>query len=211
VIEVDLARLLAHELEPSLVSIHLRLSSLAGGSDACREEAESCLAELEAIRSLLRELLLLSNRELTPRAFPLAPVFERLARRFRPIAAARGIALEIPATPAEVEGDPGATERALASLLDNAVKFSPERSRIEVEARERGAAIEISVEDQGMGIALSDQERVFEPFVQLDREKPGAGLGLSIAKNLAEAQGGRLILASEPGGGSTFVLSLKKA
>jgi signal transduction histidine kinase len=210
VADVDLASLLAHEIEPSLISMQLRLRSLAEES-ACRAEAESCLAEVEALRSLVRDFRLLGRRELETRNFPLGPLFEALARRFGPFAAARGITLEAAAGQTEVEGDPGATERILSNLLDNAVKFSPERSRIAVAAREIGGAVEVLVEDQGSGIPLPEQERVFEPFVRLDREKPGAGLGLAIARELAEAQGGRLSLTSAPGRGSTFVLTLRRA
>jgi len=210
VADVDLARLLAHELEPSLVSIHLRLSSLAEES-SCRAHAESCLAEVEAIRSLLRDFLLLGKRQLATRSFSLAPLFETLLRRFGPLAAARGIALEAESAQTRVEGDPGATERILSNLVDNAVKFSPERSRIALGVRESPGAVEVLVEDQGSGIPLPERERVFEPFARLDREKPGAGLGLSIARELAEAQGGRLSLESEPGRGSTFVLTLRRA
>ena len=208
--DVDLARLLAHELEPSLISIQIRLSSLAEES-GCRVEAEFCLAELEALRSLVRDFLLLGRRELATRSFSLVPLFETLARRFGPLAAARGITLETAAAQTEVAGDPAATERILSNLLDNAVKFSSERSRIALAAREIAGAVEVLVEDQGSGIPLCEQERVFEAFARLDRERPGAGLGLSIARELAEAQGGRLSLTSEPGRGSTFVLKLPRA
>jgi len=210
VADVDLARLLAHELEPSLISIQIRLSSLAEES-GCRVEAEFCLAELEALRSLVRDFRLLGRRELETRSFSLVPLFETLARRFGPLAAARGITLETAAAQTEVAGDPAATERILSNLLDNAVKFSSERSRIALAAREIAGAVEVLVEDQGSGIPLSEQGRVFEAFARLDREKPGAGLGLSIARELAEAQGGRLSLTSEPGRGSTFVLTLPRA
>jgi len=210
VADVDLARLLAHELEPSLVSIQLRLRSIAEES-TCRAEAESCLAEVAALRVLLRDFLFLGRRELETRVFSLAPLFETLARRFEPLAAARGIALVAAAAEKRVEGDPGATERILSNLLDNAVKFSSERSRIAFGVRESPGAVEVLVEDQGSGIPLPEQERVFEPFARLDREKPGAGLGLAIARELAEAQGGRLSLESEPGRGSTFVLTLRRA
>jgi len=159
----------------------------------------------------VRDFLLLGRRELATRSFSLVPLFETLARRFGPLAAARGITLETAAAQTEVAGDPAATERILSNLLDNAVKFSSERSRIALAAREIAGAVEVLVEDQGSGIPLSEQERVFEAFARLDRERPGAGLGLSIARELAEAQGGQLSLTSEPGRGSTFVLTLPRA
>lgn len=208
--EVELARLLAHELEPSLISLGLRLRSLTGET-ACRHEAEACLAEVEALRSLVRDFLLLGGRDLESRTFPLAPILDALDRRFGPLAAARGITLEIARTSAEAAGNPGATERALSNILDNAVKFSEERSSVRVGVRETAGTVEIEVEDRGMGIAASDHERVFEPFARLDRDKGGAGLGLAIARKLGEAQGGRLSLSSELGRGSSFVLTLRRA
>jgi signal transduction histidine kinase len=208
--DVDFARRLAHEIEPSLVSLYLRLRSLAMES-ACREEARMCLAEVEHLRSMMNDVQFLGKRPLEERVFPLAPIFETLADRFRPIAASRRIVLEMAPTKAEVRADPGATQRMLSSLVDNAVKFSPEQSRVAVFARELDDSVEVLVEDRGVGIPLPDQQRIFDPFVRLDREVPGAGLGLSIAREQAEAQGGRLTLESEPGRGSTFVLTLRKA
>jgi signal transduction histidine kinase len=210
VADVDLARLLAHELEPSLLSLHLRLRALAK-ENACRAEAEACLAEVEGLRLLVREFLFLGRRPLATGTFPLATILEALQHRFGPIAAARGIALEIEPTRERVEGDPRATERALSNLLDNAVKFSRAQGRVAVWTKESGETVVIRIEDQGIGIPLPEQQRVFEPFARLDPETPGAGLGLSIARDLAEGQGGRLSLVSEPGRGSTFVLTLRKA
>jgi signal transduction histidine kinase len=210
VIDVDFARRLAHEIEPSLVSLHLRLSSLEK-EGACREEVRTCIAEVARLRSMMNDVLLLGRRPFEARVFPLAPIFEALAHRFRPIAASRRIALEMAPTTAMLAADPGATERALSSLLDNAVKFSTEQGRVAVWTREVDENVEVVVEDRGVGIPLPDQERIFDPFVRLDRETPGAGLGLSIARDQAEAQGGRLTLESEPGRGSKFVLTLRKA
>ena len=209
-VDVDLARLLAHELEPSLISLQLRLRSLAEAG-ACRAEAESCLAEVEALRSLLRDFLLLGRRELHNRSFSLPPLFEALARRFEPLSAARGVTLQTDADPTEVAGDPAATERILSNLIDNAVKFSPEGSRIALVARENEGKVTVLIIDQGIGIPQVERERVFEPFVRLDPERPGAGLGLTIARKLAEAQGGELLLTGEPGEGSIFILTLRKA
>lgn len=208
--DVPLARRLAHELERSLLALQLRLSSLAQTVHG-REEAQACLAEVEALRSLTADFMMLGKLRLETRSFSLEPLLQTLARRFQPIAAARGITLEAAPTRASVEGHAGATERALANLLDNALKFSPERSRVAVAAREIGDTVEVLVEDQGSGVPFPDRERIFDPFERLDREGPGAGLGLSIARDLAEAQGGRLLLTSEPGKGSTFVLALRRA
>jgi signal transduction histidine kinase len=108
-----------------------------------------------------------------------------------------------------LEGDRRAAERALSNLLDNAIKFSPGGGEVRVVAQADEAGIRIAVEDGGPGIPREDQERIFAPFVRLDRELPGSGLGLSIARALAEAQGGTLTVESEPGRGSRFLLTLR--
>jgi signal transduction histidine kinase len=143
--------------------------------------------------------------------FALEALFQRLAHRFGPIAAERGITLGFEAGTEHVKADRSRTERVLSNLVDNALKFSPDGSRVQVRARALEESVEVLVVDAGTGIPRADQERVFEPFIRLDREKPGAGLGLAIAREDAAAQGGRLSLSSEPGRGSTFTLTLLKA
>jgi signal transduction histidine kinase len=202
----DLARLLAHEIEPSLLSLQIRLRSLARSTP----EAAPCLEELEALRALVTDFRALAETDIERRPFPLGPLLESLARTFAPIAAERGLDLRIDRSSAEALGDPGATMRALSSLLDNALKFSRDRGRVEVSVRERAERVEVEVRDQGVGIPHQEHSRVFEPFVRLDKEKPGSGLGLSLARALVEAQGGRIDLASEPGHGASFVLALLK-
>jgi signal transduction histidine kinase len=208
--DVHLARRLAHELEPALLSLFLRLRALPD-EGAHRAEIESCLVEVQSLRLMVQEFLFLGKREMERRIFPLAPLLERLERRFRPIAAARGITLEIASSAARVEANSGASERSLSNLLDNALKFSDAGSHVALSTREVGETIEVIVADQGIGIPLVHQRRIFDPFERLSRERPGAGLGLAIARELVEAQGGRLTVTSEPGKGSTFVLALKRA
>jgi two-component system, OmpR family, phosphate regulon sensor histidine kinase PhoR len=104
----------------------------------------------------------------------------------------------------------------LENLLDNAVKYSPQKSeiRLGVKAREDGK-VEIAVKDHGIGIPKDAQARVFERFFRVDvsrsREAGGTGLGLSIVKHLVEKMNGEVFLASEEGKGSTFTVVLDKA
>jgi two-component system sensor histidine kinase KdpD len=99
------------------------------------------------------------------------------------------------------------TLRALVNLIENAAKFSPAGSSIEVAARRDGAWLVFSVADRGSGVPPSDRERIFEPFYRRAGSQPdvsGAGLGLSIARGIVEAQGGDVTIADRPGGGSVF-------
>ena len=103
------------------------------------------------------------------------------------------------------------TVRIVVNLLENAAKYSDGTLPIRVAAVRRGNRLEISVTDSGIGIAESDQARIFEPFYRAPNSPTdvrGAGLGLAIAKRLAEAQDGELLVESRPGRGSTFKLLL---
>ena len=103
--------------------------------------------------------------------------------------------------------------RILANLIDNALKFAPPGSTVEVQARRTNATLEFVVSDRGPGVPDAEREMVFEPFHRAEdaRDSRGVGLGLSIARRLAEAQNGTVRYAPRPGGGSVFVLSLPAA
>ena len=105
--DVHLARRLAHELERSLLSLQLRLSSLARGTADYRKEAEACLVEVEALRSLAADFRMLGNLPLETRPFSLEPLIQTLARRFQPIADARGIVIETAPDPGLGRGASG--------------------------------------------------------------------------------------------------------
>ena len=102
--------------------------------------------------------------------------------------------------------------RILTNLLENAAKYSPASSPICVSARREGELLEISVADRGAGIAESERAKIFEPFYRVPgatADVRGAGLGLSISRRLAVAQGGNLKVAARDGGGSVFTLVLR--
>jgi two-component system, OmpR family, sensor histidine kinase KdpD len=104
--------------------------------------------------------------------------------------------------------------RVLVNLLDNAAKYSPPASPIDVRLRRVGERLTIEVMDRGAGIPESERERIFESFYRPPGVPPdirGHGLGLSIARGLAEAQGGTVRLDPRPGGGSVFTLELPAA
>jgi two-component system sensor histidine kinase KdpD len=101
--------------------------------------------------------------------------------------------------------------RVLANLLENAARYSPPTQPIELAARREGAELVFSVSDRGPGVRDEDLARIFEPFFRAKNSSPDAGragLGLSIARTLAELQGGSVTYAPRPGGGSVFALHL---
>ncbi|MEO5713886.1 MAG: HAMP domain-containing sensor histidine kinase [Luteolibacter sp.] len=128
-----------------------------------------------------------------------------------PLAAEKSISLVVvePLPAVEANVDPGAIQQALVNLLDNAIKFSPAGSQVEIRLHSGEAGWEIRITDQGPGIPPAEQQRVFEKFhrlgSELRRETQGTGIGLSLVKAVAEAHGGRVSLESVPGQGSTFI------
>jgi len=113
-----------------------------------------------------------------------------------------------------VVGHPDDLQSVLTCLLDNAIKFRSERPlTIDVEAKRSGERWRIEVRDSGLGIEARYHERIFEPFQRLHRRSqiPGAGLGLALCKQVVEACGGTIGVASEPGVGSTFWFELPVA
>lgn len=113
---------------------------------------------------------------------------------------------------AKIVGDHQQLVMAARNLLTNAITFSPPSSRITVGAKAAGGVVEITVSDQGIGITLEEQSRVFERFYRVDparsRATGGTGLGLAIVKNVCENHGGEVSLWSVPGQGSTFTMKL---
>ena len=130
------------------------------------------------------------------------------------LADAHGVSISLELAPdlGDAELDPRALRRMLDALIDNAIKFNREGGRVTLSARRAGDWLEIAVADSGSGIAGEDLAKLFQPLVQLDaglaRRAGGIGLGLALARRLAELHGGTIEVQSEPGQGSSFTLRL---
>lgn len=110
--------------------------------------------------------------------------------------------------------DPFIITQILHNLLTNAIKFTPSGGTVTISSRRVGAVTEISVSDTGIGIPVEDQSRVFERFYRANRtegQRPGAGLGLAIAKEMVKTHGGDIALSSKPGLGTTMKFTLPAA
>ncbi len=110
-----------------------------------------------------------------------------------------------------IDADPLRLRQALDNLVANAVTHSPPGREVVVNARVGEGEILLSVSDKGGGIPVEEQEWIFEPGVRLATGRPGAGIGLAVARAIAEAHGGRLTVESVPGRGATFTLALPAA
>jgi two-component system sensor histidine kinase SenX3 len=114
-----------------------------------------------------------------------------------------------------VFGDENLLTTAVHNLISNAVRYSPEKTRVGIGTRLSDGVVEIAVTDQGPGIPPEDQDRVFERFYRVDqarsRSTGGTGLGLSIVKHAVQNHGGEVRVWSQPGRGSTFTIRLPEA
>lgn len=172
------------------------------------------------ILSLINDVLDLAKIE----AGKMELYYERFAAReliegslalFLESAATRGITIntDMDKAPDMIEGDKIRIKQVLFNLLSNAMKFTPDGGSIDVCARTTDSGfIEFSVTDTGIGISVSGQEKLFQPFRQLDSpdaaKVAGTGLGLSICKNIVELHGGRIWIESEVGKGSRFSFTI---
>ena len=117
----------------------------------------------------------------------------------------------MPDEPVVVDGDRDRLAQVIGNLYSNAIKYSPAGGRIRVELRAANGSVSLAVEDQGMGIAPDDQERVFDKFFRSAEAAStigGTGLGLAVAREIVETHGGSIDVRSEPGEGSRFWIDL---
>ncbi len=143
----------------------------------------------------------------------LADLAQDAVQQFRLQADERGVELElqVPSGPAMVEGDMGLLARVLDNLLDNGLRHTSDGGHVTLGLRETPQWVNVEVSDTGSGIAPEDLPRVFDRFFatkQPDLESDHAGLGLAITKRIVELHGGTIDVASQPGEGTTFSVSL---
>lgn len=185
-----------------------------------REQAQVIFQQSEKLSFLIETLVKLSRLEtdvlaVTPKSQPLSPLLERAASQAKAAAEQKGIALQLHLQQqAEMRAlyDLRWTAEALGNLLDNAVKYTPPGGCIQVSATQYELFCRIDVHDNGIGIAEEEQAQIFGRFYRgrQVREQEGLGIGLYLAREIAQKQGGYLKLSSRPGQGSTFSLYLPR-
>jgi two-component system sensor histidine kinase SenX3 len=212
----------SHELKTPVGALALLAETVedaADDPDAVRRFAGRMRQEASRLTNLVQDMITLSRiqaAEPVPDPVPveLDAVVAEALDRCRMKASARGI--ELVSTGAHglsVMGDEDLLVTALRNLLENAVAYSPDKTRVDVSTRRvSGHAVEISVSDQGIGIPERDLERIFERFYRVDparsRATGGTGLGLAIVKHVTAAHGGKVTVLSTEGAGSTFTLRM---
>ncbi len=224
--KTDFLAVMSHELRTPLNAIggYSQLLELGIHGHVTAEQKH----DLQRIQRSARHLLSLINQilnfakldagqvQVEPRRVRLAEALGDLEALVAPQLEAKGIAFRrAPAPEIVVWCDPEKLQQILLNLLSNAIKFTPVGGSVAVGTETGADYAEIRVEDTGPGIPPEKLERIFEPFVQLDRDltsrQEGAGLGLAISRELARAMGGELTAESVPGGGARFRLRVPLA
>jgi two-component system sensor histidine kinase SenX3 len=217
----DFVANVSHELKTPVGAMTLLAEALLASADdteTVRRFAEKVLIEANRLGDMVAELIELSRLQGAERLSNVtdvdidAVVSEAIARHK---VAAENANIEIRTdapSGLRVLGDQTLLVTALANLVSNAIAYSPRGSLVSISRRRRGDNVEIAVTDRGIGIALEDQERVFERFFRGDKARSratgGSGLGLAIVKHVAANHGGSIGVWSKPGTGSTFTLSI---
>ena len=212
----------SHDLRQPLHAIGLFAAALAAKvrDPEVRPMVARIRTSVEALDELFAQLLDLSRLDAgalrpAPAGFALEPLFARLAGDFTPQASAAGLVLRIVPTRMAVATDPVLLERILRNLVANALRYTS-AGGVVLGARRRAGAVRIDVIDSGVGIAATDRTRVFDEFVQLAAAPRhhaggrGMGLGLAIVRRLATLCGHRVELASTPGRGSRFSITVPR-
>lgn len=200
----------AHELRTPLSILRARLDRLAHEPDA--DEIRSLSTDVDRMARVVGQLLAIARLEMPATNQRQPVVLNDLVReataQLAPLAIERGqrLGARLPAAAVEREVDAGQLHEALENLIENAIRHCPPGTSIEVELRDDAS---MRVIDHGPGVAPQARGRLFERFFRAGHGTPGAGLGLAIARDIAQQHGGTVRFEETPGGGATFVLTIQ--
>jgi two-component system sensor histidine kinase SenX3 len=217
----DFVANVSHELKTPVGALRLLAEAVhdaADDEDAVRHFSERMERESLRLTRLVQEIIDLSRLQVAdalhpPEPVPLDDVVSEAVDRCRLAAQAKRIHIAVrDDRGAVVFGDRNLLVTAVRNLVDNAIAYSPEGTRVGVGVHRGDGLVEVAVSDQGIGIPTGEQSRIFERFYRVDparsRATGGTGLGLSIVKHVAANHGGDVTVWSLEGQGSTFTLRL---
>ena len=217
--------MVSHELRTPLTSIRASMQLLIAEEMTGNEDADQlvrvALANTDRLIRIVNDILDMSKIEagemmVALKRTPLRPIVDDSVRSVDGFARNAGVTIVTsPGDLVEVMADHDRSIQVLVNLLSNAVKHAPAGTQVEVSAEREGSMMAIAIRDHGPGIPPHKVDFIFEPFTQLDgsdtRRIPGTGLGLTIARALAEKQGGTIRVSSRQGEGATFTLTIPLA
>jgi len=203
----------SHELRTPLTSLRTNIEVLQRADELSPDERESLrqdvLAQMTELTALIGDVVELARGdapELVRETILLDELVATVVARSELHARARGVSFSLALSPSSVRVVPGRLERAVANVLDNAVKWSPPDGVVQVDCHD-GI---VTIRDHGPGIPADDLPHVFDRFYRAAaaRGLPGSGLGLAIVREVVESDGGTVTAANQPGGGAAFEIRL---
>jgi PAS domain S-box-containing protein len=222
----DFVSTVSHELRTPLAAIYGAAMTLQRGDVELNDAQEAGMLEViagesERLARIVNDILLASRLDSGAAMVEISSTDATdLARGVLAAAEAHlpsdiELVLIAPEPPPQVAADPDGLRQVLVNLVENAIKYSPEGGRVELELAQSDGRVRFAVRDAGLGIPASEHERIFEKFFRLDpnlsRGVGGTGLGLYISREIVRRMGGRIRVESEPGSGSTFSFELPLA
>ncbi|RME80666.1 MAG: GAF domain-containing protein [Caldilineae bacterium] len=216
----------SHELKTPLHSIKGFVDIILMGktgevSEIQRDFLETVKQQTGHLQRMIDDLLEFSRLESGRVSLRLQPVdipvvIEAVIDKLTPLADSAEVTLvnRAPDDLPTISADPWRLEQVVTNLVDNAIKFSPPHGEVVINAEDRGDCIQVSVKDNGIGIAADEIDRIFDRFYQIDggvnRLYKGTGLGLTICRHIVEHHGGRIWAESERGRGATLIFTIPK-
>jgi len=216
----DFIALASHELRTPLSIILGYVSFLRDDADdSMASQLDSVLRAAIRLRSLIQDMLNLQyvdagESALTITEFDLASLVRNMVAKRDETAEAKQqiVTIDIPNDSLPVQADQGMIEAVISNLINNGIKFTPQGGKINISLTQRGEEAWLCVQDTGIGISEEEVDRIFDRFYQVEphlrRHYEGMGLGLAIAKELVELNGGRIWAKSEVEQGSEFYVAL---
>lgn len=212
----------AHELRTPLTAMKTEIEVNLRDAKLSKAEAvdvlKSNLEEVNKLETMTNALLRLSRIDdgidtSHWKDYRIDDILKGSLARVQKRADDKFIIILLPKSKLTVHGDPDQLVELFVTLLDNAIKYSPNKSEITVDVVAAGNNVEILVKDQGVGISKADQEKIFDRFYRADQSRnkikaDGYGLGLSLAQAIVATHGGNIEVKSQKNKGSTFVVSL---
>ena len=212
-----LLQAVSHDLRTPLASIKacatsLRNHDVTWSAEDTAEFVTTIDAETDRLTALVGNLLDMSRVQagvIQPSTVPISPEAVVLAAVLSLGQRGAIVDVNVPESLPEVLVDPALLERVIANVVDNAITFSADGARVQVDGGEFAEGVEIRVVDRGPGVPSLNRERVFQPFQRLGDSRPGGvGLGLAVAHGFLTAMGGTIEIDDTPGGGTTVVIGL---
>jgi len=213
----------SHELRTPIATLR---AEMEGGlmerkitDSSARKLVNSNLEELSRLQNLTNNLLSLTglglgkNHKEKKENINVAEIVDVAKNRVNALAKAKSIKItaKISSQKLKISGNKENLTELITILMENAIKYSPQKSAVTIDVKKLTKKVEIVITDQGMGIAKDEQEKIFERFYRTDKSRStteGFGLGLSIAKKIIDDHSGTIEVKSKNGKGSTFIVTL---